>query len=52
MRVYRYTRVSLEEQARNGISLDMQRVKIEAYALVKDRLLVRVICDDGTGPKL
>jgi site-specific DNA recombinase len=47
MRVYGYTRVSLEEQARNGISLDMQQAKIEAYALVKDWPLVRVICDDG-----
>jgi DNA invertase Pin-like site-specific DNA recombinase len=42
-------RVSTEDQARDGVSLDAQQVKLEAYALVKDWTLLTVIGDEGCG---
>ena len=44
-------RVSTEEQAAHGISLDAQRAKIEAYALTKDLELVGIIEDAGKSAK-
>ncbi|MGO9566802.1 MAG: recombinase family protein [Desulfomonilaceae bacterium] len=48
MRVVGYTRVSTVEQARGGVSLEMQRSKIELYARLEPEMeLVEVISDPG-----
>ena len=46
-----YTRVSSEEQAKEGISLDAQEHKIKAYAEVLDFDLVSVVRDEGKSGK-
>jgi Site-specific recombinases, DNA invertase Pin homologs len=46
-----YIRVSTEEQAAHGISLDAQRAKIEDYALTKDLELVGIVEDAGKSAK-
>jgi len=46
-----YCRVSTEEQAREGISLDNQQDKVRAYATVKDLDLVEIITDAGISAK-
>jgi site-specific DNA recombinase len=46
-----YVRVSTEEQAREGVSLDTQEAKIRAYATAKDLELVAVIRDEGLSAK-
>jgi DNA invertase Pin-like site-specific DNA recombinase len=51
MQVIGYTRVSTTEQATDGVSLAAQRVKIEAYAVVKDWTVMEVIRDDGASAK-
>ena len=51
MKAIGYIRVSTEEQAAHGISLDAQRAKIEAYALTKDLTLVGIIEDAGKSAK-
>ena len=47
MRVIGYIRVSTDEQANSGLSLDAQRAKLEAYASLYDLELVEVIEDAG-----
>ncbi len=47
MKAIGYIRVSTEEQARHGISLDMQRSKISAYAVLEDMELIDIIADEG-----
>jgi len=47
MRAVGYIRVSTEEQARGGVSLDMQRTKIEAYAALEDMELLEIVADEG-----
>lgn len=47
MRTIAYLRVSTEDQAAKGVSLDAQRAKIEAYAGLYDLELVAVIEDAG-----
>jgi site-specific DNA recombinase len=47
VKVVGYVRVSTEEQAREGISLDMQKAKIQAYASFEDLVLLEVISDEG-----
>lgn len=42
-----YVRVSTEEQAKGGVSLDMQRAKIHAYAALEDMELVEILADEG-----
>lgn len=42
-----YVRVSTEEQARGGISLDMQRAKVAAYAALEEMDLVEIVEDAG-----
>lgn len=42
-----YVRVSTEEQAKGGVSLDMQRAKIQAYAALEDMELVEILADEG-----
>ena len=51
MNVVGYTRVSTEEQARDGVSLDAQAEKLRAYALVKDWTLAELIWDAGHSAK-
>jgi len=53
VRAVGYTRVSLEEQAREGVSLAAQAEKVAAYATITDLELVEVIEDPGfTGKNL
>jgi DNA invertase Pin-like site-specific DNA recombinase len=47
MKAIGYIRVSTEEQAKHGVSLDMQRSKIAAYADLEDMNLVDIIADEG-----
>src|SRR5262245_37686887 len=51
MKVIGYIRVSTEEQANQGQSLDAQRAKIEAYAKLYDLDLVVMIEDVGQSAK-
>ena len=51
MKVIGYVRVSTEEQATNGQSLDAQRAKLEAYASLYDLELVEIITDAGASAK-
>ena len=51
MKAIGYIRVSTEEQAAHGISLDAQRAKIAAYALTKDLDLVDIVEDAGKSGK-
>lgn len=51
MKVIGYIRVSTEEQAANGQSLDAQRAKLEAYAALYDLELVEIITDAGASAK-
>lgn len=47
MKAIGYIRVSTEEQAKHGISLDVQRSKITAYAALEDMELVGIVADEG-----
>lgn len=51
MRVIGYVRVSTEEQATNGQSLDAQRAKLEAYASLYELELEEIIVDAGVSAK-
>lgn len=51
MRTIGYIRVSTEEQAREGISLENQRGKIEAYCRLNDLELVQILKDAGKSGK-
>jgi site-specific DNA recombinase len=46
-----YVRVSTEEQAREGISLENQRAKIEAYCALHDLGLLEIVEDAGRSGK-
>ena len=46
-----YVRVSTEDQAKEGISLDNQKAKIEAYCRLKDLELSEIIEDAGISAK-
>jgi len=46
-----YVRVSTEEQAREGLSLDAQEEKIKAYCTAKGWRLVRIYRDEGFSGK-
>ncbi len=46
-----YTRVSTEEQAREGISLEVQKDKIEKYAELHNLELIKNIVDEGESGK-
>ena len=46
-----YVRVSTDDQAREGISLDNQEAKIRAYAEVNDLDLIRIIREEGASGK-
>jgi len=47
MRAIAYTRVSTEEQAREGVSLAAQRKRLRAYATAQGLTLVEVFEDEG-----
>jgi site-specific DNA recombinase len=51
MKAIGYIRVSTEEQSREGVSLSMQRAKIQAYAELNDIILVDIIEDAGISAK-
>ena len=51
MKVLGYVRVSTEEQAELGVSLEAQQVKLAAYASLYDLALVEVIVDAGVSAK-
>ncbi|MGH8064533.1 MAG: recombinase family protein [Candidatus Entotheonellia bacterium] len=51
MQVIGYVRVSTEEQVRDGVSLAIQRGEIDAYVLVKDWTLMKIIADEGMSAK-
>ena len=46
-----YARVSTDEQVRDGVSLDVQRTRIEAYAIAKGLELSDVLTDEGYSGK-
>jgi DNA invertase Pin-like site-specific DNA recombinase len=47
MRALGYVRVSTEEQAQHGVSLDAQRERIGCYAKLYDLEVIEVFVDDG-----
>ncbi len=47
-----YVRVSLEKQAADGVSLDAQRARIEAYAKLYEVDLIDVTVETGSGKSL
>jgi len=51
MKAIGYIRVSTEDQAREGISLDNQRAKIKTYCELKDLDLIEIIEDAGISAK-
>jgi len=51
IRVIGYVRVSTGQQAEEGVSLDAQRVKLEAYAVAHDLELVAIVADEGLSAK-
>ncbi len=51
MKAIGYIRVSTQDQAEEGISLEAQRAKIEAWCLVNDYSLVDVFVDAGISGK-
>ena len=51
MRTVAYLRVSTNGQAEDGVSLDAQRAKVEAYAALYDLDLVAVVVDAGESGK-
>ena len=51
MKAVGYVRVSTDEQAREGVSLEAQRSKIKAYAELKEMELVEIIEDAGISAK-
>ena len=46
-----YARVSTDEQAREGVSLDAQQSRIRAYCEAKELELVDMLTDDGISGK-
>ncbi len=46
-----YARVSTDEQARDGVSLEAQRTRIRAYAQAKDLPLCDILVDEGRSGK-
>ncbi len=51
MKAVAYTRVSHEEQATGGVSLDMQKAKLMAYAELNDIEIVDLCTDSGISAK-
>ena len=51
MRAVSYIRVSTGEQAQDGVSLELQRAKIRAWASLNDAALVGEYADEGLSGK-
>ena len=51
MKAIGYIRVSTEDQAKEGISLDNQAAKIKAYSELKDLDLIEIVADAGISAK-
>lgn len=51
MRVVAYIRVSTDDQAQNGVSLDAQREQITAYARLYKHEVTEIISDEGLSGK-
>ena len=51
VKVVGYARVSTEEQAKEGISLEYQRAKIKQYAKLHNLDLLKIITDEGKSGK-
>ncbi|HAN93427.1 MAG TPA: hypothetical protein DCQ33_15290 [Nitrospira sp.] len=51
VRVVGYIRVSTDMQALEGISLDAQRARLQAYCTAQELMLVDVIADEGQSAK-
>ena len=51
MRVVGYVRVSTEQQAQEGVSLEAQRTRLKAYCVSQDLELIDIITDDGYSAK-
>lgn len=51
MKVIGYIRVSTDEQAQGGVSLEAQRAKLEQYAELYDLDLVDIVVDAGVSAK-
>lgn len=51
MKAIGYVRVSTQEQAQDGVSLDMQRAKLAAWAKLNDAELLEVVADEGLSAK-
>ena len=47
MKAIGYIRVSTQKQADEGVSLEAQRAKIEAWCLANDYELAGIHCDEG-----
>ena len=52
MKAIGYVRVSTEDQAQSGISLEAQEEKIRAYCLAKGWDLLKVIKDGAIRPRI
>jgi DNA invertase Pin-like site-specific DNA recombinase len=50
-RIIGYIRVSTDMQAQEGVSLDVQRAKLQAYCTIQDLTLIEVIADEGQSAK-
>ena len=51
VRVVGYIRVSTDMQAQEGVSLDAQRVRLQAYCVAQELTLVELIADEGQSAK-
>jgi DNA invertase Pin-like site-specific DNA recombinase len=51
LKAYGYVRVSTEEQATEGVSLDAQEQKNKAYASLRDLDLIEIVRDEGVSGK-
>lgn len=47
LRIAIYTRVSTEDQAKEGYSLEVQREYLESFAMREGYEIFKVYCDDG-----
>ena len=47
MKAIGYIRVSTEEQAQEGVSLDAQRATLQAYAILRGLELIEIVVDEG-----
>ena len=51
VRAVGYVRVSTDQQAQEGVSLEAQKVRIRAHCTSQDIELVEIVCDDGYSAK-